>query len=178
MNYDDIDSPQKLLAFMDNIKYGWISKKDNHIKNGDENFYDEYFLQSPSQLLDTKHGLCWDQVELERDWFLKNKYQIKTFFMWFEVDYENKYPTHTFLVYKKENKYYWFEHSFYDYKGIHEYNSYELLIEDVKQKQLDYSIKNNVVEKMGYSLIKIYEYGIPKNGSNVNEYIKFVTGSS
>ena len=80
-------------------------------------------------------------------------------------------------MYEKNNKYYWFEHSFEDYRGIHEYNSYELLIEDVKQKHLDYSIKNNYAEKKDYLLMKVYEYSAPKCGSSVSEYIKFVTNN-
>lgn len=41
-------------------------------------------------------------------------------------------PSHTFLVYQNNNYYYWFEHSWNKYMGVHQYKSMKKLYEDVK----------------------------------------------
>ena len=93
--------PSEFLDYMNkNIEYGYLGKNDKLYKYGDINFdvdwYDNYVLQSPNQLLTNKCGNCFDQVELERFWFLKNKYEVKTFFEMVNLNYETNYPTHTF----------------------------------------------------------------------------------
>ena len=45
-------------------------------------------------------GNCFDQTELERDWFTKNNYYVETYFEMVNLDYKNAYPTHSFLIYK------------------------------------------------------------------------------
>ena len=120
---------QEIMNIMEKIKYGWLDKNNKVHHEVDNNFSDSYVLQSPTQVLENKIGVCWDQVELERYLFKETSLEITTYFI---VHYDNnKCPTHTFLVYNKDNKVYWFEHSWNKYKGIHEYNNLiELIIED------------------------------------------------
>lgn len=115
---EKVKTPEELLDYMEkNIEYGYVGKENNHVYssgdvNFDHDFNTEYFLQTPEQLLSSKHGVCWDQIELERFWFSKKLIDFKTYFLVFAKQAANNLPTHTFLVYKNNDKFYWFENSF------------------------------------------------------------------
>ena len=141
-------------------------------------WYSQCFVQSGEEVLESKIGTCWDQVELERLWFEKNRYTIHTFFMWFEVNKENSYPTHTFLIYENDNKYYWFENSFEAERGIHEFDSLDDAIECVKSKQIKYT-KNNFPDSSldDMKSLTVYEYSKPANHLGVDDYLNHVTST-
>ena len=107
----------------------------------DKNFYNFYYLLSPEELLHSKCGVCWDQVELERKLFNDANINCDTYFIY--IDDNENLPSHTFLIFQLNDKYYWFEHSWYDMKGIHEYNNIKALLNDVKNKFID-SRKNEI----------------------------------
>lgn len=178
---ENIKSPEELLNYMDNnISYGFIGKNGNKYTNmfSEEwnDWYNEYYLQSGEEVLNSKVGTCWDQVELERLWFEKNNYKYKTIFIWFEVERENNLPTHTFLIYEKDNKYYWFEHSFEAQKGIHEFNSEKDAIEFIKSKQIEYAkMNNNDITDENIKTLAAYEYSKPQSHLSVDEYLNHVT---
>ena len=110
-----------IIKDLDNIEYGWLDKNNKIHKKVNNDFSNNYILQSPEQVTKNKIGVCWDQVELERYLFEKENISFNTYFI---VHYDNdKCPTHTFLIYEQNNKYYWFEHSWKLFKGIHEYNN-------------------------------------------------------
>ena len=157
---------QEIMNIMEKIKYGWLDKNNKVHHEVDNNFSDSYVLQSPTQVLENKIGVCWDQVELERHLFKDTSLEITTYFI---VHYDNnKCPTHTFLVYKKDNKIYWFEHSWNKYKGIHEYNNLIELIKDIKQKFITTELNNNY----NSTNLVIYEYTKPKYGIGVKDFYK------
>lgn len=170
--FEQIKTPVELLANMTaNIQYGFIGKKNNKThspedKDWDSSFIDEYSLQSPEELISSGHGVCWDITELERDWFAKHGYNFKVFFMMFVTGAPNDLPTHTFLAFEDQGKWYWFEHSFGEQRGIHEYASLEELIADVKKKQLDYVVKNRGANIDDYKYLKVCEYETPTYGSS------------
>lgn len=180
MNYKNISTPKELLDYMsNNIKYGFVDENGMIYNNPDsndwkENWYDKCIVQDGLGLLNTKYGICWDQVELERKWFEENKYKYKTLFLWFDI-YNSDLPTHTFLIYEYETKFYWFENSFEKYRGIHSFNSEKELIDDVKNKQLEYAISINKAIPEYYQYLKYYEYSKPIKNIHVYEYIKHVT---
>lgn len=74
-NFNNIKTPMELLKYMDNITYGFIGrngKKYTDMNSTDWNdWYDECFVQSGEEVLKSKIGTYWDQVELERLWFEK-----------------------------------------------------------------------------------------------------------
>ncbi len=172
--YNKITTPQELLKFMNNIEYGYLGSNQKIYKQEDEKFdkdwYNNYVLETKEDILRNKVGNCWDQVELERDWFEKNGYEIKTYFEMPLLDYKNNYPSHTFLIYKDNNKYYWFEHAGLNNYGIHEYNSLEELHKDQMNKYHDtlkeYSISS---EEINHIIIK--EYNKPENNLSAEEFI-------
>ena len=157
---------QEILNLMNAINYGYVDNKGKIHKEVDYSFSDNYVLQAPKDLENSKYGVCWDQVELERYYFEKYKYIIKTFFI---VYYDNeKCPTHTFLVYKKDNNYYWFEHSWNKFKGIYEYSSLNELINDVQNKFIKYQLDSDYNKDN----IKIFEYLKPKYNISVLDFFK------
>lgn len=128
----DINTPQELLKFMNDIEYAWMDKKGNFHNEVVPEMYTEYSLMSPEEVLKYKKGVCVDQSEFERDWFKKHNYNFDV--MSIQVFREDEAPGHAFLWYEENGKYYWFEHAWYSEQGIHEYNSYDELINDVKNK--------------------------------------------
>ena len=161
MKYKDIKTPKDLLKFMEeNITDGFVDKSGNKYtdlfsKEWQDNWYSNCVVQTGKNILKTKIGTCWDQVELERLWFKGNNYQFKTIFMIFELNKINNLPTHTCLIYKELDKYYWFEHSFYNNRGIHEFNSYNEAINYIKNKQLEHAINNYKIDSSYYNLLVI-----------------------
>lgn len=175
MKYDEITTPNELGKFMtQNIHYGYLGKNkkiytEENRKEFDENWLKEYKLESPQELLTTHYGTCWDEVELERDWFTKHNYEIKTIFIWFDINETNNLPTHTFLVYKENNKWYWFEKG-----GIGEFSKLEYLLDYVKENHYKHA-KNFGATPEIKKQIKFYEYSRPPYNIGVDEYIDFVT---
>lgn len=76
--------------------------------------------------------------------------------------------SHTFLTYQKDNKFYWFEHAWNNYKGIHEYETFDELICDVESKFLT---------MIGYdydkSKLHCFVYKKPKVGLTVDEFYEY-----
>jgi len=126
MEYKEIKSPSELLKYMnDNINYVIVDKnnkiyKDLFSEEWNKNWFVSCIVQDGESLIKTKYGTCWDQVELERKWFEENDYKYKTIFTIFEEDFTNNLPTHSFLMFYENEKWYWFEHSADANKGIHE----------------------------------------------------------
>ena len=60
IEYEDIQSPQELLKFMDKIKYGWIDSKGKKYKGevDPEKFFKSYKLQTPEELKESEIGVC------------------------------------------------------------------------------------------------------------------------
>lgn len=160
-----------IMNVMSDIEYGFKDDDGFNIINDnnkwDLNFNDFYYLQTPEELLISKCGVCWDQVELERKLFKEHHISFKTYFIFIKDD--EMLPSHTFLVYKDNNKYYWFEHSWYKYRGIHEYNSIIFLLEDVINK-----FKLEHIEVSDKSVLYLYEYDLPKKHIKCDEFYKYI----
>lgn len=154
----------EVMNLMNDINYGWTDKFGRNHQDEFNTFSSDYRLASPTEVIASKLGVCWDQVELERYYFTKTKYQVKTYFI---VNYDNNTcPTHTFLVFDKDNKYYWFEHSWKKYRGIHKYDTLKELLIDLKNKFISSNSKCHEED------IKIYEYTKPKYHISVDDYFK------
>ena len=185
--YNKVNTPEELLNFMDYIRYGFYGNDDKeYINDGTEEsnqiFQEacltEYSLANKDKVLKYRLGQCFDQTELERTWFKEHNYEFKTIFIWFLFDHENTYPTHSYLIYKDNNKYYYFEHSDYVNRGIYEFNSYEEAIRFQMNKHIEYT-KNmgNVVDDEIMKHIHIYEYNEPSSNITFYEYIDHILDS-
>ena len=164
----------------ENISYGVFDPKKNRIYSGDDKKFEYaceniWRLSSPEVLIKTGIGHCWDQVELERDFFTKHDYKFKTFFIWFKCKRKNTYPTHTYLVYqdKNTNKWCWFEHADYVNRGIHEFKSLKAAIDKQRQAHIAYA-KSYRTGKTDTSKIEIIEYSAPPTNCTMSEFMDFV----
>lgn len=174
-----IKSPESLLKFMQtNVKYG-VKTMDGllHFVN-DVDFDDAWrngLVQTGDEMTKTLCGTCWDQVELERKWFIDNDYVVKSFFIWYEMIEKNDLPTHAFLAYIKDGKWAWFENSMEP--RIQEFNSInDLLIKAVDEYHKSTEIQQTMTPP-DRSKIKVYEYPEITHDMRVDEYINFVTKS-
>ena len=182
MSLNNIKSPKELFQFMeDNIKYGVFINNKVYEWDKDGIFEDicrtKWKLKTSNEIIDCGYGICWDQVELERDWFNINNYEYKTIFIWFLFDYENSYPTHAYLIYKNNNKYYYFEHSDSNNKGIYEFNSFEDAIKYQLNKHIELSKTNNIVGEEELKYIHIFEFDKPRIDCSYDEYLEHILNS-
>lgn len=162
---------KQIMKKMSDIKYGIKTSNgkiiDNDSKEWDYVIYNEYHLLTREEILNNKCGICWDQVELEREFCREENIDCKTYYI---CVYDNEnLPSHTFLVCHDSTKYYWFEHSWGEYKGIHEYSSLNSLLFDVKKKFINSNsyIKNN-------ESTFIYEYEKPKEHITCQDFYDFI----
>lgn len=166
LNIWNFYSINEIMTLMDNIEYGWLDQNNNQHNLIDNTYQDNYILETPQEVMKNKIGVCWDQVELERYYLRTHDLNIKTYFL---VYYDNdKCPTHTFLTYEKDNKYYWMEHAWMKFKGIHEYSSKKELLTDVKNKFIINELKNHCTLE---NLI-LYEYKKTKYHISTQEFFK------
>lgn len=166
LNIWDYYNEFEIMNLMENIEYGWMDKQESKHNIVDEFYSDNYILQSPKEIIKNKVGVCWDQVEVERYYFKGNDWDIKTYFI---VHYDNdKCPSHTFLTFEKGNKYYWFEHSWEKFRGIHEYKTQKELLLDIRDKFIKCELDNNYKKDN----LCIYNYSKPKYHMNVLEFYK------
>ena len=162
--YDEIYT--KLNQELRDVKFGYVDKKGNKHLEIDKEFKDIYYLQSPEELKDSKVGLSFDLVEFERNFVYKRNIKHQTYFMLYPSN--DTSLSHSFLVYKVGDKYYWYEYSWLKFRGLHEYKRLEELYIDVLKKF------TKLVKDGKYSKVKLYEYNKPKHGIN---YTKFLSNS-
>ena len=159
------------MKTIDKIEYGikLVNGKiiDNNSKEWDETINNKYSLLTKKEILTKKCGICWDQVELERDFCQKEHISHKTYYIATYDD--NNIPSHTFLVCEDNEKYYWVENSWRKFKGIHKYSSLKELLFDVKKKFLESNsyIKNN-------ENTFIYEYKKPREHLTCQEFYDYI----
>lgn len=178
MKDEKINTPEELMAYMnENILYGFVDSKGKIYTPSDEKKFQNgcrniWKLSSPERLKKVRYGHCWDQVEFEREWFLNHGYECKTFYIWFELDYDNPYSTHTYLIYKEDGKYKLFEHSDYQNRGIYEFDCYIEAVNYQKQKFIEYN--KNQIKENEMKHLTIYEYNRPKYNISMSEFIDYI----
>lgn len=164
LGFWDYYEPEEVMELMDSIAYGWCDSEGKFYNNLSSDNCVEYKLLKPRDIIKRGFGVCWDQVELERYYLRSNKLNIKTCFLYYEDGINDE--SHTFLTYQKGNKYYWFEHAWNEFKGIHEYETMDELIQDVKDKFVLKVVKNELdMEKL-----HCYVYDKPKVELSVDEF--------
>ena len=179
---DNIKTPEELSEFMsNNIDYGYLGKNGRIYHYDDSDFdsdwYSQCILENKDDVLNTLYGTCWDQVEFERDWFTKNGYEIRTIYEMVKLDYDNVYPTHSFLTYKdEENHWCWFENSDFNNRGIHKFDTFDELINYQYNRYITFlktfKISDEEIEK-----IIITEFTKPKEHISAQEYLDHVMNS-
>ena len=160
---------EQVLEILENLKdieNGWMDIEKNIYKNIDKGFKKKYVLQSPEETLANKVGTSFDLVELERTYFKNLGVKFNAYFM---IYYESKrIYTHTFIVYEEAEKFYWFESSWENDKGIHEYMSLYDLLTSVRTK----FVKYNNIKFMDNDYLCVYKYKKPKFHIGLKEFYK------
>lgn len=164
------DVLENIMKKMNEINYGFNLNNKNIYPNNDEewsnDFSKQYFLQSPNELKNSRLGVCWDQVELERYYFEKENIKCESYFI---VEYDGlEYPTHTFMIVELNKKYYWFEHSWEPYRGIKKFDSLDEALLHIKDKFIKMLVKRNISTEE----LVIYKYSKPKYGISSEEFFK------
>jgi len=126
-----------IMKIMNSIEYGCFDKNGKELDIKDI-WYS--YVQSPQDTLKHKKGMCLDQVELEKFLFDKKSIKYKTFYVEY-TDEDGDHPSHVFLTFKDNKKYYWFEHSWNSCRGIKKYDSLKELLNDVAVKHCKEYIK-------------------------------------
>lgn len=145
------------------IKLGYRDKDGNFYSGFDRDFRDKFYFQSPKQLMISKIGTCFEQVELERDLISKLNVDLRTYFMSYSNDDYDM--SHAFLIYKDGKKYYWLENAWLKYRGLHIYDDKESLLRDVLNKFV-VTIPDGDIKK-----VKMYIYDKPRFGINYGKFL-------
>jgi hypothetical protein len=176
MNYKDVKTPVELYEFLKlNIKYGFISKIDKkkyrrkELKNDilyDEKIVNEYYLQTPKELLNSKIGVCYDQVELIREWMINNGYEVLTYY----CDFHN----HVILIYKDNKTYNLFERTLPEHNGIYKAQTLEECL--VIYKNIQFNNNESIDEILLYPYEEVmfgcgFKYFIKNARKNENKKI-------
>lgn len=154
---------------LNDIKLGYRDKNGNLYSGFSRNFKELFYLQSPKQLLESKVGCCFEQVEFERELVSKLGADFRTYFMMYPDD--NIDYAHTFLIYKDSKKYYWLENTWIKYKGVHMYDSKDDLLIDVTKKFID-TIPDGDIKKL-----KMFMYDKPRYGINYSKLLSHFINS-
>ena len=146
-----------------NINYGWHDK-DGKIHEKLINYREEFIQQDIDTVLKDNYAVCWEMCELQRKFFNEHNIENKTIFAY--LDKSRNGACHTFSVFYKNNKVYWFEASWKNKKGIHEFNSLEEILDYYRDNFLDFA-------RCEYNKddLLFYEYDGIKPGMNTDEFI-------
>ncbi len=149
---------------LSNIQYGWYDNENNLHTSLKDQFREKYQMQNISEIEKHNYAVCWDLCELERDYFSKRNIPFVTIFALLSED--ARMLCHTFLAFQKNNKYYWFESSWAKMRGVREYNTLDLLLEDVRKHFYDFTSGEFYEEEK----IIFYTYNQPKENIRCEEF--------
>ena len=177
--FDLIENPKQLMQYLDkHFEYGVIDKCGNkHTDSNSDDFQNacnnDWRVRSVKQMLKDGVGHCYDQVEIERQWFEDNGFKVKTFWISaYQEGIDNSGFSHTYLLFEDNQKWCLFEHSDFANRGIHAFNSVEDAIRWQACKQIKFA-SNCIKPKECYSVC-IKQYEKPAVGLDMGQYLDFV----
>ena len=152
----------RIIALNDELndyQYG-LSRDNQKIKkqNTTSEDYDKYYrVATPAQFVKQNGGICWDFATYEASVFKKQfpNIKFKTYYIIFDA--APYYPTHTFLVFEKDMKFYYFESSFKRVQGIWVTNSISDIFNFVLHSMDQYRPKDCKASLLKYKYA-IFEY--------------------
>ena len=162
-NFDDIVAFNKMLNEYEYI----IPNKGNIITRVTLESWNKYYLLTPSEFEKYHGGICWDYVVYETFYFKKyfSGVKFETYFQ--VVDDGKNYPSHTFLIFEYNNKYYWFESSWKPEAGIYGFNT--------KNDAINYAMDKLKLDDEYNRYICIYDALDKKMfGMNCDQYMNYM----
>ncbi|MBQ6438166.1 hypothetical protein IJJ12_02150 [bacterium] len=79
------DKLEQVLSRLDEIQYGFVDEAGHvytdELPNFAQLFDQKYRLPTPERLLQTKYGVCWEQVELARYYLARAGIQAQSYYM-------------------------------------------------------------------------------------------------
>ena len=126
------------MEFLDkNITYGWIGLDNNKYINTLNNVRKKYRTSTLEEILETGLATCAEDAKLIKYALEKMGYETKLYCHRAYETEENINETvkmHCFVLFKKDNNWYHFEHSMTPIKGIHKYNTIEEALNYITSK--------------------------------------------
>lgn len=169
LNSDKFDILQRIYRELDTWEYGCIIKNKRYDETIlDEVNWDLYRTTPIDRLEKQKIGVCWDFVNYQHHLFKKNDIDDESYLIFASIPSENRVITHTFSIVIINGQRYWFEQSFYKFKGIYKIRD----IMDVINTFLSHYTK----QEKPYITCDIYRYspdGLDK-GLSDKEFIQTI----
>ena len=115
----DIGSIADLKVFFSRCRYGLVDTttgklwKETHKNTTLQDYYDNWKLLSPSEVVKYKCGICYDTVLLTKTVFDRLNIEYRMYYAYCTKD---DGPTHTFVVYRDNNEWRWMEGSWGPFK--------------------------------------------------------------
>ena len=87
MTFQEVKTPEQLMIYLDQyFQYGVIDNNGNKYYDSNSDEFQlicdtQWKLRSVNEMLKDGVGHCYDQVEIERDWFIKKGFEVKTFWI-------------------------------------------------------------------------------------------------
>jgi len=182
MQYNQIKTPEDLMKFMDeNIEYGVIDCNNRTITDSSSDEFQiacntTWTLKKPFEIIESGVGHCYDQVEIERKWFVNNGYNCKTIWISaYQQNIEDSGFCHSYLVFEKDSKWNIFEHSDFSHRGIFSFNTIDEAIRYQAHNQIEYATSCNKPKSKYSVCIKMFD--TPPDYCNMNEYLDHINNS-
>ena len=160
-----MDRINELVNNLQSIEYGWIDKDGGRHETLGSDFASEYRLQLGDECYKNQLGVCWDQVEYEASFLDVANINNQSYFIYFNDN--DKLPSHTFLVAKVDKKIIWIEHAWEKFAGIHEYDSEDELLKDIKTKFIETSEFGNGCKREN---VFVFKYNRPTTKLSCDEF--------
>ena len=158
----NIETPEDILNFMDNIDYGYIDLMGNKHINTLQDYETNYRTLSIEQILKNNIGTCIEQVSLMHT--LLNKLNIPSKMFCIRGIGEKEY-THCVVLYYDENGVHQIEHPHGDRKGIYHFKDEQTALNEI----------NKVYTKMYNGIQKpTVEYDYIAPGLSIKEFNEYI----
>ena len=126
LSFDDLQTPQDLMNWMDaNISYGWLDKDGNVHYNDISNARHNLITASIDDVFKSGVGTCIDQAKVIKYFLDKHNIENKVFCnrRYETTNEDKKIFLHCLVFFKMNDKWYNFEHSNTNKRGIREYDT-------------------------------------------------------
>lgn len=160
---------EELYNKLKEINYGWHDK-DGIVHDKLINYRELFRLSDSNDVLKDNYGVCWELCEIQRKFFNEKKIPNKTIFAYLNKSKNN--ACHTFSVFYLNDKVYWFEASWHNQKGIHEFNNLEEILDFYRNNFYDFARVEYNKDDMTF-----FEYDDVEKGMTTEDFYKHCLSS-